>query len=183
MVAIVGPSGAGKDTLMAEAKRLRPEISLLRRVITRPSAAGGEPFEGVTREEFLRRKDAGAFALWWEAHGLIYGIPAFGAGEGEITLFNTSRAMIGEAERRFPGLEVVLITAPDEILAARLAARGREDEADILARLARAATPPPPGAAVVMNDGDVAEGGKRLLAALGLDAKNGRDSASEGIVR
>jgi ribose 1,5-bisphosphokinase PhnN len=54
-----------------------------------------------------------------------------------------------------------------EVLAARLAARGRESTADIAARLARDVVLPD-GLDVerVMNDTDVAEGVARVLAAL-----------------
>ena len=65
---VVGPSGAGKDTLMAAAAA-RPGVALVRRVITRPAAAGGEDFDGVTPAEFARRRAACDFALDWQAHG------------------------------------------------------------------------------------------------------------------
>ena len=75
---------------------------------------------------------------------------------------------MAEAQRVFPGLRVILVTAPDAVLAARLAARGREALAEITARLARAGFVLPEGivADVVMNDASPAEGVARLLAAL-----------------
>ena len=166
--AVVGPSGAGKDTLIAGAIAARPDLVLVRRVITRPTEAGGEPFEGVTEAEFHARKARGDFALDWQAHGLHYGIPrAQVAGPGPV-IFNGSRAALADALRVFPGLRVILITAPDAVLAARLAARGREDAADIRARLKRAAFTLPPGitAETVVNDGSLQDGVARLLAAL-----------------
>jgi ribose 1,5-bisphosphokinase len=166
--AIVGPSGAGKDTLIAGALRARPELRLVRRVITRPTAAGGEDFEGVSADDFAKRKAAGAFALDWQAHGLCYGIPRTQVqGPGDV-IFNGSRAALPEAIRAFPGLKVILVTAPDAVLAARLAARSREPEADIHARLARASFAMPQGIRVttVANDGTPEEGIARLLAAL-----------------
>jgi ribose 1,5-bisphosphokinase len=168
ITAIVGPSGAGKDTLIAGALAARPGLRLVRRVITRPSAAGGEDFEGVTEAEFLSRVAAGDFALHWQAHGLRYGIPrAQVEGPGEV-LFNGSRAALAAARTTFPGLRVVVVTAPPQVLAARLAARGREGVGDIRARLDRAGFALPDGiaATVVVNDGTVAEGVTRLLAAL-----------------
>ena len=75
LVAIVGPSGAGKDTLIAGAVAARPDLVWARRTITRP-ATGNEPSEAVSEAEFERRRAAGAFAFWWTAHGLSYGIPA-----------------------------------------------------------------------------------------------------------
>lgn len=139
--AIVGPSGAGKDTLMEAVAARRPEVELVRRVITRPVAAGGEDFEGVTQAEFARRLAQGAFALHWHAHGLSYGIPANvheRRAEGKTLLFNGSRAMLPEAAAAFPGLTVIHVTARPEVLAARLAARGRETTAEIEKRLERA---------------------------------------------
>ena len=166
--AVVGPSGAGKDTLIRGALAARPDLRLVRRVITRPSDAGGEDFEGVPATDFALRRDRGEFALHWEAHGLSYGIPkADVEGQGDV-IFNGSRAALPLARRVFPGLRVILVTAPGEVLAARLAAGAREDAADTRARLARGAFVLPEGieAATVLNDGPVETGISRLLAAL-----------------
>lgn len=168
LVAIVGPSGAGKDTLMALACAARPGIRAARRVITRPAEAGGEDFEGVTPASFATRLAGGEFALHWRAHGLSYGIPKAQLTGGGTVLFNASRAVLAEAQARFPGLRVVLVTAPPAVLAERLAMRGREDGADQAARLARAGFALPQGLAVVevVNDGTPETALARLLAAL-----------------
>jgi ribose 1,5-bisphosphokinase len=166
--AIVGPSGAGKDTLIAGAMRARPELRLVRRVITRPSEAGGEEFDGVSEQEFVNRKAQGDFALDWEAHGLYYGIPRAQIDGGGTILFNGSRAALPLATRVFTDLNVILVTAPDDVLAARLADRGRESAAEIRDRLVRAAFTLPDGihAETVVNDGTPEAGVVRLLAAL-----------------
>lgn len=146
--AIVGPSGAGKDTLLAAVAARLPGVHLVRRVITRPEAAGGEPFEGVSEAAFEMRRAAGGFALHWRAHGLRYGIPASvhaRVAEGTPVLFNGSRAMLTQAAAVFPGLTVVHVTARPEVLAQRLAGRGRESAAEIAKRLERAALPLPDG--------------------------------------
>jgi ribose 1,5-bisphosphokinase len=166
--AIVGPSGAGKDTLIAGALQARPDLRLVRRVITRPTEAGGEDFEGVTEAAFVARKAQGDFALDWQAHGLHYAIPRDQIeGAGDV-LFNGSRAALPAAKARFPDLQVILITAPDAILAERLAARGRETAADIRDRLARAAFRLPDGitAVTIQNDSTPEVAIARLLAAL-----------------
>ncbi|WP_022705444.1 phosphonate metabolism protein/1,5-bisphosphokinase (PRPP-forming) PhnN [Pseudorhodobacter ferrugineus] len=166
--AIVGPSGAGKDTLLAGALRARPDLRLVCRVITRPSDAGGEDFESVTEAEFTRLQNRGDFALDWAAHGLRYGIPHSQIeGPGDV-VFNGSRGALLHAVQVFPNLRVIMITAPDEVLAARLTARGRENANDIGARLTRAAfaLPPEIAAIQVMNDATPAIGTARLLAAL-----------------
>lgn len=166
--AVVGPSGAGKDTLIAGACALDPGLRLVRRVITRPTDAGGEDFEGVTEDAFLARRAAGEFALDWQAHGLRYGIPAAQLqGTGPV-LFNGSRAALPAAMALIPGLVVILVTAPAAVLAARLAARGREVEDDVRARLERAGFELPEGVEprVVVNDGTAQEGIARFLAAV-----------------
>lgn len=138
--AVVGPSGVGKDTVMQAVQQHQPRTVLVRRVITRPSEAGGEDFEGVSPTEFTERKARGEFVLHWNAHGLSYGIPASMTRhlqQGCPVLFNASRTILRDAALTFPELEVLHITAEASALAARLKARGRESETDIAQRLAR----------------------------------------------
>jgi phosphonate metabolism protein PhnN/1,5-bisphosphokinase (PRPP-forming) len=164
-VAVVGPSGAGKDTLLS---RLRvevmddPRFHFARRAITRSADAGGEAHEAVDESAFDRRD----FVLQWRAHGLRYGIPRDEAPAGKVVVMNLSRALLAEAAEKHP-LLVAEITAPPEVLAARLAARGRESAEDIAARLAREA-PLPPGLDVrrVLNDGPVNLGVAQLRSVL-----------------
>jgi ribose 1,5-bisphosphokinase len=169
--AVVGPSGAGKDTLISAASRARPDLHIVRRVITRPEEAGGEPYEGVTEAEFDRRKAEGGFVLDWHAHGLHYGIPASverAMSEGRDVIFNGSRAMLGPAWEVFPGLTVIHVTASVPVLAERLAARGRESRAEIAQRLTRASYEVPYGVAlrVVENDGPLDRAVTQFLDAL-----------------
>lgn len=171
LFAVVGPSGAGKDSLIAGARAAWPELAVVRRVITRPTEAGGEDFTGIDSAEFDRRRRAGDFALDWRAHGLDYAIPVAELSplaDGRDVVFNGSRLALPAARAAFPDLAVILVTAPVAILAARLAARGREAEADIADRIRRAGFDLPPGiaATVVQNDGSLAEGIRRFLAAL-----------------
>ncbi|MEM7525729.1 MAG: phosphonate metabolism protein/1,5-bisphosphokinase (PRPP-forming) PhnN [Pseudomonadota bacterium] len=176
LIAVVGPSGAGKDTLMAAAKAAHPSLIWARRAITRPESAGGEPFEGVSREAFERRRAGGGFAVWWEAHGLLYGVPASIVDDldaGRTVMFNGSRGAIGQARIQFPRLEIAMIRAPSAVLARRLAARGRETEDDIVKRLERAsAYPAPEGAKIIDNDSDIETGAARFLAAFNLSAQS-----------
>ena len=172
LVAVVGPSGAGKDTLLAGARmRIGPDarFRFVRRAITRPAEAGGEDHDALDRDAFFRRRDAGDFALWWEAHGLLYGIPRdieTDLAAGRCVVANLSRRALPEAAARY-GLLVLEITAPPAVLATRLAARGREDPDAVAARLAREA-PLPPGLRVrrVVNDGPPEAGAAEVAAAL-----------------
>jgi len=172
LVAVVGPSGAGKDTLMAGARAAlagEPGIHFIRRAITRPAAAGGEDHAPMTQAEFATARAAGRFALSWEAHGLFYGVPAeieAVIARHEVAVANLSRRALAAAARLFP-LRVVEITASPAVLSARLGARGRETADDIAARLAREA-PIPTGLAcrTIVNDGAAADGIAALAALL-----------------
>lgn len=168
--AVVGPSGAGKDTLIREACAMDPGLVWVRRSITRPPAPT-EPFESLDPLEFAAAKAAGEFALHWEAHGLRYGIrPAeMIPPPGGALVFNGSRAALPNARIKFPQLRAIVITAPAAVLARRLAERGRESEEEIAARLARAGFDLPRGLdhAILSNDGTPQEGARRLLSLMG----------------
>ncbi|MDO6484139.1 phosphonate metabolism protein/1,5-bisphosphokinase (PRPP-forming) PhnN [Shimia thalassica] len=158
LIAVVGPSGVGKDTVMHALAASDPSMSLVRRVITRPSDAGGEDFGGVTRDEFDLRVARGDFCLWWDAHGLSYGIPKSQIEhrpEGTVALVNLSRSILDEARASFDGFRVISLTANPETLARRLGGRGRETQDEILRRLARAGHARPQGEDVIeiCNDG------------------------------
>lgn len=168
LVLVVGPSGAGKDTLLNAARRSLAGDSrfrFVRRAITRPADPDGEDHDPVSEAAFAARDHA----LQWQAHGLRYGIPADICGDigaGIVVVANVSRGIVADAASRFP-VRAIEITAPPAVLAARLAARGRETADDIAARLARA-VPLPAGVAVetVMNDATPELGAARFLAAL-----------------
>ena len=165
LVLVVGPSGAGKDSLLNAARdgfRDDPRIHFVRRVITRPPDPHGENHEPVTAAAFASRE----FALSWSAHGLRYGIPMDAPRAAPVVVANVSRGVIADAARRFP-TRVIEVTAPAEVLAARLAARGRETAAEVANRLARTAAIPD-GVLVetVCNDGTLEAGVERFVAAL-----------------
>jgi ribose 1,5-bisphosphokinase len=97
LVAVMGPSGAGKDALIAYARpRLDPaRIMLGHRYITRPADAGGENHVRLSPAEFAARRAAGLFALSWESHGLGYAIGGeldLWLGRGLVVVVNIARA-------------------------------------------------------------------------------------------
>lgn len=182
LVAVVGPSGAGKDTLMALARaRLDGDarFRFVRRAITRPAEAGGEAHHPLSVPAFEAARDAGAFALWWNVHGLLYGIPRDiedDLAARRVVVANLSRGVLAEAALRFR-LRVLVVTAPVAVLAARLAARGRETPADIAARLQREMTLAPGlDIATVMNDATPEDGAARIVAELTRAAEDARQS-------
>lgn len=141
LVFIVGPSGAGKDTLirLATAELAgTPGLRIARRIVTRAENRH-EDHDSVDEVEFAELSAAGGFCLEWAAHGLRYGIPRAVADDvrgGAVVLCNGSRGAVEAMRRRFERCAVVLVTAPRDVLAERIRARGRDAAA--ASRLARA---------------------------------------------
>lgn len=166
LVLIVGPSGAGKDTVirLAAANLSREDGYVFpRRLVTRPPDDSESNLQ-IDEATFCDGERAGSFALSWRAHGHCYALPrdVIGALEhGHIVVINVSRRVIAEARARFPDVRVVSVTAAPDVLAARLGARGRDP--DTSARLARDAPQAETGPALVIeNDGPPEDAGDRL---------------------
>ena len=173
LVVVAGPSGAGKDTLLRFARgllRSDPNIVFPHRVVTRePSAA--EDHDALSEADFAAAVAAGGFAFWWYAHGLNYAVRIAVDDDiraGKTMVCNVSRAVIAELRYRYANVRVVLVTAPSDVLAARLAARGRVTDGPLATRLARGApaqsdlTPD----VVIENIGNLQNGGELLVAAI-----------------
>lgn len=171
LIAVVGPSGVGKDSVMAGILEALPHMCLVRRVITRAPELGGEDYDAVSEGEFEAMAAIGAFAVHWAAHGLHYGIP-FAVKEqldkGTDCLVNFSRKALVEAAMVFPRFTVLNITAKRDTLAQRLATRGRETDEEITNRLAQASKPLPEGLDVIQvsNDGRLSQTIARAVALL-----------------
>ncbi|MEM6665722.1 MAG: phosphonate metabolism protein/1,5-bisphosphokinase (PRPP-forming) PhnN [Pseudomonadota bacterium] len=170
-IAIVGPSGVGKDSIIDGLCEANPRMRRCQRVITRPADAGGEVFESVEPAAFEAAVASGAFVLWWHAHGLSYGIPRAvldWTAQGYDVIGNLSRGKLEQAAQVFDTLIVLNITASPETLAARLEGRGRETAADIRSRLARPAPPLPATVPVITlaNDGPLGDTLERARMAL-----------------
>ena len=77
LVYVMGPSGAGKDSVLERARSLLSvdtPVAFAHRYITRPADVGGENHVALTRAEFASRRAHGLFAFHWHAHGNDYGI-------------------------------------------------------------------------------------------------------------
>jgi ribose 1,5-bisphosphokinase len=117
LILVVGPSGAGKDTLIgwaAAACANDGNIVFPRRVVTR-EASPSEDNEQVSLDAFLQARSKDEFAVQWEAHGHCYAL-----------------------RRAYAAVTVVSITAPPDILAERLATRARSSDGQLADRLRRA---------------------------------------------
>lgn len=155
LVLVVGPSGAGKDSVIDGARvALQDDVRIVfaRRTITRPADAGGEAHIETTSDAFAVAKAAGEFSLSWRAHDLDYGIARSVESDLQAqrcVVANVSRSVLDDARSRYDGLCIVNVTAPASILAERIARRGREDADAIRKRLERGTQYAPIGDDVV----------------------------------
>lgn len=167
-LAIVGPSGAGKDSVMSYAGgKLGDDVVIVRRVVTRAADGGSEDHDSMSEAEFAAAQRDGRFALSWEAHGLCYGLPVAlerDLDAGRVVLANLSRAIIPHLVARYPTAIVVEVTADPEVIATRLLGRGREDEEAIRRRMDRSVGVRLPASAVrIDNSGALDKAGEQLV--------------------
>jgi ribose 1,5-bisphosphokinase len=170
LLLVVGPSGAGKDTLIGRAReacRHDAAVVFPPRVVTRPPSEF-EDNRFVPIDAFQHAAEAGAFALWWSAHGNMYAITRsvdVDLSAGRAVVCNVSRTVVEAARRRYANVVAVLVTAPPAVLADRLAARGRASDGGVTERMTRNELAGAAGRpdVVIDNVGDPARGTRKLL--------------------
>ncbi len=142
LMLVVGPSGAGKDTLLGLAKAACADNSNIvfpRRVITR-AASASEENEEVSLGTFQEALTRGDYAMHWEAHGHRYALSRAIDDDiraGRTVVANVSRTVIGAMRRAYADVLVVSITAPPDVLAERIAMRARNSDGKLESRLHR----------------------------------------------
>jgi len=143
---IVAPSGAGKSSLvnalLQDETGLKLSLSTTTRA-PRPSEVNGKNYRFVTKEEFIREKDAGQFLEWAEVHGHFYGTSKpwiesqMQAGNDVMLEIDWQGAQ--QIRKLIPSVQWIFIFPPSiEALEERLRKRGQDDEATIQRRLAAA---------------------------------------------
>jgi ribose 1,5-bisphosphokinase len=143
LILVVGPSGAGKDTLIGLARAACAgdgSIVFPRRMVTR-DASSFEDNEQISLEVFRQASSQGEFAVHWEAHGHCYALSRAIDDDiraGRTVIANVSRTVLDAMRRAYVDVVVVSITAPAEVLAERLAARARGSDGQLADRLGRA---------------------------------------------
>lgn len=169
LVLVVGPSGAGKDTLIRLAQAACADdhnVVFPRRVVTRESSAAEDNIS-VSPGEFRRAREHGDFAVHWEAHGHAYALPLEINDDiraGRAVVVNVSRTVIAALRQTYANVVVVAITAPPDVLAQRLAARARHSDGNIAERLSRSVEDASARADVtILNAGSAEYHGRQLL--------------------
>lgn len=167
LVLVVGPSGAGKDTLIGLARAACADdgdIAFPRRVVTREASAF-EDNEQVSHAEFRQLLTRGDFAVHWQAHGHGYALSRAIDDDiraGRTVVANVSRTVVETLRRAYADVVVVSITAPPEILSQRLAARARSSDGQLADRLGRTVEDASPDVTIV-NVGTVDDHARHLL--------------------
>ncbi|GGI32667.1 phosphonate metabolism protein/1,5-bisphosphokinase (PRPP-forming) PhnN [Bradyrhizobium guangdongense] len=169
LVLVVGASGAGKDTLLRLAQAACADdrnIVFPRRIVTRASSADEDNI-AVSPDEFARAREHGDFAVHWDAHGHAYALPLEINDDiraGRTVVVNVSRTVISALRRAYANVVVVVITAPPDVLAQRLAARARHSDGNIAERLSRSVDDSSANADVtILNAGSADYHGRQLV--------------------
>ncbi len=168
-IAIGGPSGVGKDTLISYARdRLAGDAQFffVQRTITRPPDSGAESHLSVDDAQFDRLELAGALALAWSAHGLRYGLPVevdAAISSGRVVVANISRTILPQLKARYERVVAIAVSADAATVRDRLVDRGREDAETIRQRSERVVEKVSSDWIELANSGPVNEAGETLV--------------------
>lgn len=140
---VSGPSGVGKGTVVAEARRLRPDLLLSVSMTTReprPGELDGVQYHFVTRREFRERIEGGQMLEYAEFAGQLYGTPRAevlrALAEGRTVLLEIELEGARQVKSAMPEALTVFLEPPSMFeLAARLRSRATEDAAEVDHRL------------------------------------------------
>jgi ribose 1,5-bisphosphokinase len=175
LIYVVGPSGAGKDSLLSWLRDQTPvsaPVHWARRTINRSKSdgPGAEDHVCVDTAGFELLVSHDEFSMHWDANTHRYGIPKSELillrDPAQCVIVNGSRAHLPIAAHDYPGLTVLHITADPVVLRERLNRRGRESAEQIEARLSRNVELAVPRGCVLIeirNDATLDIAGQQLL--------------------
>ncbi|MFI0432824.1 MAG: guanylate kinase [Candidatus Nanopelagicales bacterium] len=140
---VSGPSGVGKGTVVAEARRLRPDLLLSVSMTTREPRKGeadGVQYHFVSRREFKERIEARQMLEYAEFAGHLYGTPRTDVlralADGRTVVLEIEVEGARQVKAAMPESLTVFLEPPSMFeLAARLRSRGTEDAAEVDRRL------------------------------------------------
>lgn len=146
MLMLVAPSGAGKSSLVKALLEKDSAIQLSISCTTRsprPGEENGREYHFLTKEDFLKRKEAGDFLEWAEVHGNYYGTSKSWIEaqmqSGKDVLLEIDWQGARQIQKMISDTIWIFILPPSiQALEERLRKRGQDDEKTILARVSAA---------------------------------------------
>ncbi|MBN1620933.1 guanylate kinase [candidate division WOR-3 bacterium] len=146
IIAISGPSGAGKTTICRELRNSIKGVDYIVSYTSRPKRADekeGSDYFFITEEDFLSRVERKEFLEWAEVHGFFYGTPLDQIDKSQkndnISLLDLDVQGVSNLLKIYPWAVTVFILPPSpESLAKRLIRRGTEKREDFKKRIENA---------------------------------------------
>lgn len=143
LIVLSGPSGAGKDTVIEEVKKINDTVEVSVSLTSRPKRAGeidGESYYFVTREYFEKKLSEGGFLEYAEYGGNLYGTPKAPVDEmlarGKNVILEIEVQGASKIRALYPDCVSMFILPPSiKVLEKRLRGRGNNDEEDIQRRM------------------------------------------------
>jgi guanylate kinase len=148
LLVLSSPSGAGKTTLARALLQSDASVAVSISVTTRamrPGEADGRDYHFISKEEFVRRRDAGELLEWAAVHDNFYGTPKAPIdamiAEGRDVLFDIDwqGAQQLAAKATVPVTRVFILPPSHTVLKERLEKRAQDSPAVVARRLAGAA--------------------------------------------
>jgi len=146
LLVLSSPSGGGKTTIAQSLLRVRDDLGYSVSATTRPRREGeqdGADYHFLTRDEFLRRVDAGEFLEWATYAGNLYGTlrseidRIFARGRSAVLDLEIEGAR--QIRTAFPNsLHLFVLPPSAEVLMERLTGRNTENLDLLRKRLTRA---------------------------------------------
>lgn len=146
-ILVVGPTGSGKNTLIAAAREAIPGLAFAVSATTRPKRQGevdGISYYFVEREEFMRKVEAGEFLEWAEYGGNCYGTlrseVEASIAKGDLILSDIEVQGARLIREKLPRAEYAIVyvdAGPWEELVPRILARAPMSPEDLEKRHAR----------------------------------------------
>jgi len=146
LLILSSPSGAGKTTITKALLAARDDLGFSISATTRaprPGEQDGVDYHFLSREEFERRRGAGAFLEWAEYGGHLYGtlvaeVDQIQAQERHVILDIEVQGARQVRERRSDVVSIFVLPPSADELVARLGGRGTDQPKDLERRLVRA---------------------------------------------
>jgi len=147
LLVLSSPSGGGKTTIAKSLLQARDDLAYSVSATTRPIREGeqdGVDYHFLTRDEFLRRAEAGDFIEWATYAGNLYGTLRSEVDQifarGRTAVLDVEIEGARQIRASFPNsLHLFVLPPSGEVLVGRLSGRNTEPAAVMRERITRAA--------------------------------------------